>query len=446
MSYRMAGTETHGRWGTPLASTHTQQVAGMPEKSSAQGRGPIFKNPWGVVVGAVVGLIVGSGAVVAFTFSLFLRPIAMEFGWTRAQVSAGLTTFQLLAAIGTPFAGKLADIWGARRATFFFVASFGVFVAALALLPPQHTAFLLLYAAAGLASAGQAPPPYARAIASWFEEKRGLALGVGALGVGFGTTLMPQVARVFLSHYGWRGAYVGLGLVTFAVGFTAVGLWVFERPRAVATVTGSGASRLAELPEGFTLGEASKKPAFWYLTLTMFLVSCVTNGFVAHVGAMVSDRGESVKFAAFLLTLAGLMMIVGKLVAGVLLDRMHPPYVSAVLFLVAFPGLLLFNAGSTTTFPILGILFVGVSLGAMVPVENYLAATYFGLRQYGTIAGYFMGCLLLGASLGPWLMGASFDRTHSYHIAITGFCAALVVCALSVSQMGPAVFASMKRK
>ncbi len=424
-----------------------QQNVEITNGSVARERALFSANPWWVVVGSVVGLLVGNGAVVAFTFSLFLKPMVAEFGWDRGTVSAGLTVYQWVGAFATPVAGWLADVWGVRRATLFFVTAFSIAVATLSRMPHYVPMFLLLYGICGLAGSGQAPPPYAKAIATWFDEKRGLALGIGATGVGLGTALLPQVARALIAKFGWRNAYLGLGALTFLVGVSAVLFFVRERPfeqRASAPCEESRASSSATVTQsrGLSLAQAAKESrAFWYLTVSIFLISTVTNGFLAHVAPMVTDNGFSAKVAASVLTLAGLMMIVGKLLSGLLADHLFAPYVSAFFFLLALPGLLLFNAGSSLPFPFLGIIFIGISLGGVVALQTYLVAAYFGIRHYGAICGYYMGVLLLGAGLGPSLMGVSFDKTHSYHFAIAAFSIATVLSSLSVSQMGPYVFA-----
>lgn len=414
----------------------------LPQVRSAS----LFANPWWVVFGSVIGLLVGNGAVVTFTFSLFLKPMSTAFGWDRGTISAGLTVYQIAGALTTPLAGLLADVWGVRRATLFYVTIFAAAVATLSEIPHHVALFLVLFGVCGVAGSGQAPPAYAKAIARWFDDKRGLALGVGLTGVGLGTALMPQVARFLIARFGWRGAYAGLGALTFLVGIPTVLLFIRERPVPDPAAAGdkqsraSVAGRFAE-PDGLTLWEAAKTSrAFWFLTFSIFLISAVTNGFVAHVAPMLTDAGFSLKVAATVLTLAGLMMIVGKILSGILADRFFAPYVSAFFFLLAIPGILMFGAGRSVIFPLLGITFVGISLGSMVTVQSFLAGAYFGLRQYGTICGYFMGVLLFGGGLGPWLMGVCYDFTHSYHFALAGFIAATLLSGLFVCCLGPYVF------
>src|SRR5579871_5290488 len=91
------------------------QTEGVVINSVAKRPNPFFCNRWWVVFGAILGLLVGNGAVLTFTFSLFIKPMAAEFGWNRGTLSAGLTVFQFVGAFATPFAGRLADILGVRR-------------------------------------------------------------------------------------------------------------------------------------------------------------------------------------------------------------------------------------------------------------------------------------------------------------------------------------------
>src|SRR5439155_25725626 len=105
--------------------------------------------------------------------------------------------------------------------------------------------FNLLFGVAEAASSIQSRIGYAKAISAWFDRRRGLALGIAMSGVGLGGFIMPQLAQALIDRVGWRGAYPSLGLLTLAIAFPQVALWIRE-PRP-----GEGERRVvtaAELP------------------------------------------------------------------------------------------------------------------------------------------------------------------------------------------------------
>ena len=310
----------------------------MDGKVAASSR--TFKNPWWVVFGSTLGLVVGNGPIILFTFGVFLKPIVTEFGWKRGTVASALTISQAVGALATPFVGKLVDRWGVRRVTLPFIVAFAVSTAAISRTSASPAIFILLYGICGLAGAGQSPLNYAKAISTWFETKRGIALGIAMGGIGIGTALDPQVARVLINYFGWRGAYVGLGIMTLALAFPAVALFVREPDRnsvddrKVLSAAGYNHHSTASIP-GMAASEALKSFRFWFVLTAVFLVATSVNGAIAHIVPILTDRGISPAAATSLLSITGIALICGRILSGFLLDRFFAPYVAACFFLVA---------------------------------------------------------------------------------------------------------------
>ena len=187
-----------------------------------------FANPWRVVAGAVAGLTVCNGPVLFFTSGVFLKPIAADMHWQRSTVSFALSLATFLSALATPILGRMMDRWGIRAVSLPGLPVFAASLGMLALSPGSPAGFIILAALAGVASTVQAPLPYAKAISAWFDDRRGLALGIAMAGVGLGAIIVPQIARALIELVGWRGAYVGLGALTLAVAFPAVALSIRE--------------------------------------------------------------------------------------------------------------------------------------------------------------------------------------------------------------------------
>ncbi len=168
---------------------------------------------WWVVMASVVGMIVSQGPVLVFTFGIFMKPLGVEFGWSRSQVSLGLTIAILTAALCTPWVGRLIDRRGARQVAVPALLLFGIGIMALGLLPANLLVFYLAFGIVGLLSTGGTPTAYARAVSCWFVRRRGLALGLSMAGIGLGAALLPMLAQYALAAVGWRLAYGVMGLV-----------------------------------------------------------------------------------------------------------------------------------------------------------------------------------------------------------------------------------------
>ena len=161
-------------------------------------------SPWWIVFASVLGLLVGNGPIMQFTFGVLLPPIAAEFGWARGTVSSAIVTGLLMTGIATPLVGRLVDRFGTRTVALPAITLFALSTGAVALVPASPIAFNLMYAVMGLTAAAQTPLIYARAIAARFDAQRGLALGIAMAGVGLGATLVPQVAHRLVGAVGWR--------------------------------------------------------------------------------------------------------------------------------------------------------------------------------------------------------------------------------------------------
>jgi MFS family permease len=406
--------------------------------------------------------MVANGPIVFFTFGLFLGPITTEFGWDRATFSSSLLVGHTLAALAYPFMGRAIDRYGIRRMTLTFIPIFALATAAVALTPASPRVFIALAGLCGLVSVGQAPPAYAKAVSAWFDERRGLALGIAMAGIGLGATLMPQIARWVIAAYGWRAGYVALGALTFVVAFPAVAIFIREPERSARGVRLEGVrgvrlppSRKASADHrslggggqpdrktddtaltGLTVRESVRSSPFWLLAVSVFLVVTTINGMVGHLVPMLTDRGIDVRQATTTLSAVGLSTIAGRVIAGYLLDRFFAPYVAAGLFLLPLVSIALLAGGAGGVAPALAAIALGFGLGAEIDVIGFLTGRYFGLRGYGEIYGYLFAIFTLGTGLGPVLMALAFDVTRSYDATLTGFAAALLTASVLVSRLG----------
>ena len=381
-------------------------------------------------------MTVANGPVVFFTFGLFLGPITTEFGWNRATFSSSLLVGHTLAAFAYPFMGRAIDRYGIRRITLTFIPLFALATAALSLTPPSRAVFIALAGVCGLISTGQAPPAYAKAVSAWFDERRGLALGIAMAGIGIGATVVPQFARWAIDAFGWRAAYVALGALTLCVAFPSVALLVREPEEPAKKSSGVGINRGRAALAGLGVRESLRSSTFWLIATAVLLVVTTINGIVGHLVPMLTDRGLDIGQATATLSAVGVSTIAGRLASGYFLDRFFAPYVAAGLFLLPLIAISLLTAGAAGAAPVLAAISLGFGLGAEVDVIGFLVSRYFGLRAYGEVYGYLFAIFTLGTGFGPVLMAVCFDMTRSYNVALTGLAGALVCASILISRLG----------
>jgi predicted MFS family arabinose efflux permease len=396
-----------------------------------------FTNPWWVVVGAVTGLFVCNGPVLTFTFGIFLKPIMADMGWDRGTASFAMAFGGIVSALMVPVLGWMMDRWSIRRVALPGIVIYAALLWLLGLAPHSFAIFVLLFALMEGASSIQTPLGYAKAIAAWFDRRRGLALGIAMSGIGLGGFVMPQLAQALIDRVGWRGAYASLGLLTLVIAFPAVALWIRE-PRPGEGERHARASDVTGLP-GLTAREAVRTLRFWLMGIAFFLVAISVNGTVAHVVPLLTDHGISTGQAAATMSVFGLATMSGRLLAGWLVDRIFAPYVAAVFFLAPIAGFALL-ATAAGALPALGVILLGLGLGTEIDLIAFLVSRYLGQRAFGTLYGYCFMIFGLGSSCGRFVLGYVYDLAGSYNPALIAAAAALVVAVIAVNLLGPYIY------
>jgi MFS family permease len=379
----------------------------------------------GAVVACTVGNFVSATPMVNSVFGVFLLPLSKAFGWPRAEVSGVLALIAVIGALAYPIVGRIADRYGARPTILIGNLLFAASIAALALANGRPAQVYFLFALVGVAAAIPSTVLYGKVVAGWFAARRGLMLGVTAgLGNGIGATVMPGIAAILIGFWGWRGAYLGLGLIVAALGFPILFLALREAPKATAAGEGPGV-----VQGGVTSAEARRDPVFLMLAAAIALGAGSLTALFTHVVALLLDRHIPIPVATGVIMAFALSGTGWQLAFGYLLDRAQTPKIAAPFFLISILGVVLIAMASAPTWLLLGGLLVGLGLGAEYGLMPYALARYFGLRAYGETYGLIYGLIVLTMGVTPMLMDLVFDRTGAYSLALAAIGVSLALSA-----------------
>ena len=394
----------------------------------------LFTRPAGVVVACTVGNGVSVTPMVYTVFGLFLIPIATEFGWPRAGVSFVLLIIAIAGAIGYPIVGRLIDRYGARPVILTGNVLFAASVASVSLAEASRIQFYSAYALIGITAAIPSSVMFTKVIAGWFDQRRGLFLGiVGGLGNGIGAALSPLFVYALISSYGWRAGFQGIGAAIILIGFPVLYLLLRDPPQDVSR----SATEHLEKTAGLSLTEALRTSTFWIILAAIALGAGCMTAIFAHVVPMLLDRGVPARQATTVLVTFSLVTAGWQIGMGYMLDRIPRPWIAAPFYLLALAGLILLESTSSYPLLLLSGLLMGLGLGTEYGVLPYFLSRYFGTRHYGAISGSMYGVIVLTQGLTPFLMDLVFDVTGNYDIAIIAICIGLVLGAILITRLLP---------
>lgn len=177
---------------------------------------------WWVVFAAAIGQIHAYGAIIVFTFSLFIEALSAEFGWSRAQISLAFTLPSYTIIAVAPIVGRLIDHFGVSVVLLRSSIFLGILTASLYLLDGSLWHFYAVFFLLPILGAGTFPTSYSRAIINWFDRRRGLALGIGLVGTGVGAAILPPITSNVIALYGWREGFLFLGLLILLIGVPVI--------------------------------------------------------------------------------------------------------------------------------------------------------------------------------------------------------------------------------
>jgi MFS family permease len=377
-----------------------------------------------------------------YIFGLFIEPLETEFGWSRTQISASLS-FVALGTLTGPFVGIMIDKHGAKPVMLISVALTGLSF----LLRPFMTELWHFYAISALqfvAFNGTVMLPAGRLVGIWFKKNKGRALGLTMMGNNFGGLALTPIIGLVLVVSSWQAAYyvvAGMFLIAFVYTF----VFVDENPPPDEVTSGDvpqGTGRPIPrrgLPQltGATMHEALRSRNFYILAIIIPIGSLAFAVLLPHMIANFTHAGISVRTATGALSMLAAGGMLGKVVFGMLGERISGRNAMMISFSVTIVGIvLMLDPGPIALVWVSSALF-GFGMGAFGPLYTLVVQDNFGLRSYGAISGLLSLTSGVTFAAGPILGGLTYDLTDTYWPAFGGVAAVIGVGVLLLTQIRP---------
>ena len=383
---------------------------------------PRLHYAWIIALVTFVVLLVTAG--IRATPGVLMISLEGEFGWSRAAISGAVAINIALFGLIGPFAASVMDRWGLRRVVLCAVALLGFSVALTTRMQTQWQLTLLWGVFVGTGT-GVTSMVLAAIIANrWFDERRGLVLGVLSAANATGQLVFLPILASLVATRGWRAAAL-LVAGAAALVFIVVFLFMRDRPEDLGLLpygrpTGGSIERARAMAPIEALRHAAGSRAFWILAGTFFVCGASTNGLIGtHLIAACHDYGIPEVRSAQLLAMMGIFDIIGTTASGWLTDRyssrhlLFGYYTLRGVSLLFLPFTLANGAGGLGLFAV----FYGLDWIATVPPTVRLTTEAFGRENTGVIYGWIGASHQLGASLAAFGAGAIRTVAGDYRIA-----------------------------
>lgn len=379
-----------------------------------------MRNRWTVLIGAAIATMTSFSPAVLQTFGVYLKPMAEAFHWNRLNVSAVYSLIPLIAAPLMLATGALIDRIGNRPIIIIQAIGVPLVLLSFSLLQPSLGICLLVVGLGGLINSASTPASINSVLLQWFDRRLGLALGLSMATLGIGTWGLPILASHWIVTLGWRSAFRAEAALVGLISVVSACALIWDN-KAVLLARRQARERGGAI-DGLEFRAVLGQPVFWRLAACFLLMGLMFTGASVHFVAIMTDRGVSLQRAAYFFSWMGIAQIAGRLICAAVLDRVRVIAFATLFYLFATVAyVLMFMQWSSALY--LAPVFLGLAAGVEVDVMGLIIRRWFGLRAAGKVFSWCFLAFVLGSSAGPMVMGAAYDRLHSYQLPLAVFVA-----------------------
>jgi MFS family permease len=380
-----------------------------------------------------------------YSFGVFFKAIAAEFGDSRLGVSLGFTATNIVGAIAAPLLGRALDIYPLRRIIALGCISMTIGFLLLSQVTTQMEFYLVLGIFIGFGASSMGGLATAKLIANWFNKRRGRALGIAATGISVSGVVMPFVSAALIDNFGWRMGFVAYGCFTGLVVLPLVLRLVVSKPADVGLLQ-DGGLMLRRDPAAPSAAASVAAPVvapvdipvfrernFWVLVVATGLLFCCQSATLTHMVPRVTDTGVSLQLASLMISLCAGLGVAGKLTFGWFGDFWSARKAFWLAICSQFIGQLLMLWG-THNLPLfaVGAALFGFGMGGIVPLQGALIGRVFGSDRFGRALGLMRPAMLPLQMIGVPLAGWVYDVTGSYQPVFQLFLVLYALAALVI--------------
>ena len=415
-------------------------------------KGPVrrFYYGWVIVGVALVSMAFWFGF--RTTFSVFYVALLEEFQWGRGE-SAGVQSLALITyTVMAPLVGGLIDRFGPRRIIVPGVLLLGLGLILCASIKSLAHFYLLYSVVAGTGVTSVALVSYTAILAHWFVKKRGVASGIAVSGMGLGTFILVPLSQHFIALWGWRFAFVALGVLVLIILLPTNAFFLRHKPQDLGLYPDGAKDLEAAKEEGrkmmdsawsetdWTLKRAIKTRRFWALMIFPLCAVIAMYIVIVHSVRFLVDAGIDNMTAAFIFALSGIISSIFRIFWGWLSDgigREKTYTLGMFCIIMGLCSLILLEILREKYFVYSFIAFFGAGWGVTAPMFMSIAADLFQGRSIGLIYGLLEGSIGIGGAFGSWVAGFIFDKTQSYQWAFVLATSVSIVSCIMVWVAAP---------
>ncbi len=352
-------------------------------------------------------LVLSISLGIRHAFGLFLWPMSSDLGWSREVFALAIATQNLVWGLTQPFAGRLADRYGAGWIVFGGALLYAIGLYMMSQSLTELALFISAGVIIGIGLSGTTFPVVFGVISRALPaEKRSWAMGVSMAVGSLGQFVLLPGSDALISGVGWSEALLLLAALSLLM-----------LPLSGALMEPQARAGQQALPVRRVLDEAVRHRGFWLLSFGFFVCGFQVVFIATHLPAFMTDGGLDATSGAMALALIGLFNIAGSYLAGFWGGRVSKPALLSAIYAARLGVIGIFlmfplSEWSAYTFAVaMGLLWLST-----VPLTNGTVATIFGVGNMSMLGGVVFLFHQLGAFLGGWLGGYLYDIAGSYDI------------------------------
>ena len=393
------------------------------------------------------------------TLSVFVVPMTDEFDWSRGQFSGAVSLGAVFGLVVAPFPGRLVDRYGSGIMLAASAGVVGICAIGLSLTSPVWS-FYAMYVPGRAVFSAPLELGTSTVVSNWFIRRRPSALACMGIIQSIGLTILPVLAQVMINGWGWRTAWLALGVFTISTGVIPVLLLMARRPEDMgleADPTGGGdlvlrrqstdTENVAAKPapvslsqnseSNYTVRQALRTRAFWILAIFSVFGFVVQAGVSLHQVPHYIGQGVDIRFAAVLASIFAFGQVPGSLFWSFWARRVPLRFLLAAAGGIMAVGAI--GTGYSGTLAVglpMGFL-LGAGVGGIQMLLRLTWADYYGRLHLGSIRGLTLPAQIGGQAMGPTIAGFMFDATGGYRTPFTVFGIVVAVAAVMVLAATP---------